>query len=185
MAAKPWRVCRKCDSWRTGLAAGEPTVSTPRQMALEAEAAARERPAARDRLDLPDPGAGDEARQPVRVDDEVRQVARGLEPRPDADGAARVAEDAFAVPAERRRLPGQRDAGARRAAGAEGETMARVPDGLRAGAAVGAARPGDERHGRVDPRVQCGRDLDQREVVADPVVVRDEDGPDVDEHGVR
>ena len=72
-------------------------------------------------------------------------------------------------------LPGQRDAGARRAAGADPDAVPVVPDGLRTGAGVGAARPGDDGHRRAHPAVEHRVDRDEREVVADAVVVADRD----------
>ena len=113
------------------------------------------------------------------------QVARRLKAGADAYGAAGVAEDAGAVPAERVRLPGQRDTCARRAAGADPDAVPVVPDGFRTGAGVGPARPGDDGHRRAHPAVEHRVDRDEGEVVADAVVVADRDVADLDEHRVR
>jgi REP element-mobilizing transposase RayT len=98
------------DDWTEWRWSGARGVRSTAQLVLDAERTRRERPAARDLLDLRDPRTGDEARQPRRIDHEVRQVARRRQPGPDADRAAGVAEDRRAVPAERVGLPGQSDA---------------------------------------------------------------------------
>src|SRR5919197_5207676 len=74
---------------------------------LQAQRTGDKLPAVRDVEDLADPRPGDEARQPVRVYDEVREIARRLQVS-HSNRAARVAEDSRAVPTERVLLPGQR-----------------------------------------------------------------------------
>jgi REP element-mobilizing transposase RayT len=74
------------DDWTEWRWSGARGVRSTAQLVLDAERTRRERPAARDLLDLRDPRTGDEARQPRRIDHEVRQVAR-RQPGPDADRA--------------------------------------------------------------------------------------------------
>src|SRR5919199_3532457 len=163
-------------SWSGAVASAETS--------LQAQRARDELPAGSDLEHLPDARAGDEARQPVRIDDEVGEVPGRLEAGGDADGASGVAEDRRAVPTEGVLLPGERGAGPRRAAGSDHQPLAVVPDDLGPGAVIRAARTADRRRRCADPAVELRVDLDQGEVVTDAVVVAGDDLADVDQHRI-